>query len=199
MRKSKAETAETRRRIVEVAAGMFRANGIHATGLADVMAAAGLSHGGFYRHFESKDQLVAEACEAGTVDILEALESAAGECAGRGGFRAVVDAYLSPAHRDAPGNGCPLAGMGSELARADDATRAVASQSADQLIAMLTQRLADPGALDSAAQGDANRSRAVLALSAMVGALTLARISTDPQASASLLADVRQQLAALEV
>ncbi|WP_322049964.1 TetR/AcrR family transcriptional regulator [Paraburkholderia bannensis] len=199
MRKSKAETAETRRRIVEVAAGMFRANGIHATGLADVMAAAGLSHGGFYRHFESKDQLVAEACEAGTADILEALEAAAGNCAGRDGFRALVEAYLSPAHRDAPGNGCPLASMGSELARADEGTRAVASQSADELIAMLAQRLADPADPLGDAQGDAVRSRAVFALSAMVGALTLARISTDPQTSASLLADVRQQLAAIEV
>ncbi|WP_027817626.1 TetR/AcrR family transcriptional regulator [Paraburkholderia bannensis] len=205
MRKSKAETAETRRRIVEVAAGMFRANGIHATGLADVMAAAGLSHGGFYRHFESKDQLVAEACEAGTADILAALEAAAGGCAGRDGFRALVEAYLSPAHRDAPGNGCPLASMGSELARADEGTRAVASQSADDLIAMLARRLASPS--DPAepadplndAQGDTVRSRAVFALSAMVGALTLARISTDPQTSASLLADVRQQLAAIEV
>ncbi|WP_321839321.1 TetR/AcrR family transcriptional regulator [Paraburkholderia bannensis] len=202
MRKSKAETAETRRRIVEVAAGMFRANGIHATGLADVMAAAGLSHGGFYRHFESKDQLVAEACEAGTADILEALEAAAGGCAGQDGFRALVEAYLSPTHRDATGNGCPLASMGSELARADEGTRAVASQSTDELIAMLAQRLADP--VDPAdpqgdAQSDAVRSRAVFALSAMVGALTLARISTDPQTSASLLADVRQQLAAIEV
>ncbi|WP_321951973.1 TetR/AcrR family transcriptional regulator [Paraburkholderia bannensis] len=202
MRKSKAETAETRRRIVEVAAGMFRANGIHATGLADVMAAAGLSHGGFYRHFESKDQLVAEACEAGTADILEALEAAAGNCAGQDGFRALVEAYLSPAHRDAPGNGCPLASMGSELARADEGTRAVASQSTDELIAMLAQRLADPvDPVDPQgdAQSDAVRSRAVFALSAMVGALTLARISTDPQTSASLLADVRQQLAAIEV
>ncbi|WP_321885056.1 TetR/AcrR family transcriptional regulator [Paraburkholderia bannensis] len=205
MRKSKAETAETRRRIVEVAAGMFRANGIHATGLADVMAAAGLSHGGFYRHFESKDQLVAEACEAGTADILEALEAAAGNCAGQDGFRALVEAYLSLAHRDAPGNGCPLASMGSELARADEGTRAVASQSTDELIAMLAQRLANPvDAVDAVdpqgdAPSDAVRSRAVFALSAMVGALTLARISTDPQTSASLLADVRQQLAAIEV
>ncbi len=61
MKKSKLEAAETRRRIVKTAAAEFRRNGIHATGLSDVMAAAGLTHGGFYRHFDSKDQLVAEA------------------------------------------------------------------------------------------------------------------------------------------
>jgi TetR/AcrR family transcriptional regulator, transcriptional repressor for nem operon len=64
MKKSKLEAAETRRRIVKTAAAEFRRNGIHATGLSDVMAAAGLTHGGFYRHFDSKDELVAEACAA---------------------------------------------------------------------------------------------------------------------------------------
>lgn len=65
MRKSKTETAETRRRIVDLAAQTFRSNGIAATGVAEIMAAAGLTHGGFYRHFGSKDQLVAEACSVG--------------------------------------------------------------------------------------------------------------------------------------
>ena len=65
MKKSKLETAETRRRIVKAAAAEFRRNGIHATGLCELMAAVGLTHGGFYRHFDSKDQLVTEACAAG--------------------------------------------------------------------------------------------------------------------------------------
>lgn len=201
MRKSKVETAETHRRIVEVAAGMFRANGIHATGLADIMAAAGLSHGGFYRHFESKDQLVAEACEAGTAGILGALEAAAGERKGRDGFRAIVDAYLSPAHRDAAEKGCPLAGMGSELARGDEGTRAAASRSVDDLTGLLAGRIGDGDDSDEGddLQREANRSRAVFALSTMIGALTLARITTDPQVSASLLADARQRLAEIEV
>jgi TetR/AcrR family transcriptional repressor of nem operon len=191
MRKSKVETAETRRLIVDVAGEAFRANGIHATGLVDVMAAAGLSHGGFYRHFESKDQLVAEACGAGTTSILDSLEAAADGYTGQEGFRAVVDAYLSTAHRDAPATGCPLAGMGSELARADEGTRAAAARSIDELVTLLAERLGDP-------EEKANRSRAVFVLSAMMGALTLARILADPQASSSLLADVRQQIAPIE-
>jgi TetR/AcrR family transcriptional regulator, transcriptional repressor for nem operon len=70
VKRSKAEAAETRRRIVETAAREFRRNGIHATGLADLMAGAGLTQGGFYRHFQSKDQLVAEACAAAMNSIV---------------------------------------------------------------------------------------------------------------------------------
>jgi TetR/AcrR family transcriptional regulator, transcriptional repressor for nem operon len=187
MRKSRSETAETRRRIVEVAAETFRANGIHATGLADVMAAAGLSHGGFYRHFDSKDQLVAEACDAGTASILDTLAAAAEGCEGDERLRALVDAYLSPAHRDAPAAGCPLAGMGSELARGDEHTRAAAARSVDALVALLAGRAGNP-------EDEADRSRAVFALSAMIGALTLARLVADPNASAALLDEVRQQV-----
>ena len=187
MRKSREEAAETRRRIVEVAAEAFRADGIHATGLADVMAAAGLSHGGFYRHFESKDQLVAEACEAGLADIVGTLARAAQGCAGEDAFRAIVDAYLSAGHRDAPANGCPFASMGSELARADDTTRAAAWCGLEELVDMLAKRMGSP-------EEEADRSQAVFAFAAMVGALTMARIIPDADASASLLEDVRQHI-----
>src|ERR1700744_4809797 len=108
MRKSKAETAETRQRSVEGAAREVRPNGIQATGLADLMSEAGLSHGGFYRHFDSKDQLVAEACESGLTTIIGRLEAAASGCEGKKGFKAIVDAYMSSSHRDAPADGCPL-------------------------------------------------------------------------------------------
>jgi len=108
MKKSKLETAETRRRIVKAAAAEFRRNGIHATGLCELMAAAGLTHGGFYRHFDSKDQLVAEACAAG----MEAGVSGAAPCdgIGKGGLRELAASYLSTVHRDNPSEGCLLAG-----------------------------------------------------------------------------------------
>lgn len=190
MRKSRAETAETRQRIVEVAAGEFRGKGIHATGLADVMAAAGLSHGGFYRHFDSKDQLVAEACQAGLAGMINALEGAADGRDEEEGFKAVVDAYMSTAHRDAPENGCPLAGMGSELARADEMTRTTAARGFDELVEMLAKRI---GKVEEAA----DRSRAAFALAAMIGALTMSRIIADPDSSASLLEDVKQHIQAI--
>jgi TetR/AcrR family transcriptional repressor of nem operon len=190
MRKSKLETADTRRRIVEVAAREFRSKGIQATGLADLMSEAGLSHGGFYRHFESKDQLVAEACEAGLSAIIDKLDAAAGEHAGSEGFRKIVDAYVSASHRDTPADGCPLAGMGSELARADKHTREAAARGFDGLVDVLAKR-------SRRRQHSAAHSDAVFALSAMIGAVTMARIVDDPEASAAILQNVREHLIAM--
>src|SRR5258708_34056937 len=121
MRKSREEAAQTRKRIVTAAAGEFRKNGIVATGLSDLMKAAGLTHGGFYKHFESKDHLVREACiEAVETAIFERLAAAVSEGSG------AAAAYLSTDHRDNPAAGCPLSAIGSELARSDEKTRAVA-------------------------------------------------------------------------
>src|SRR3954469_8038444 len=102
MRKSREEAAQTRKRIVTAAAGEFRKSGIVATGLNDLMKAAGLTHGGFYKHFESKDQLVAEACAEAVEALIEKV-SAAGPGAGA--------TYPSPRHRDHPADGCPLAAI----------------------------------------------------------------------------------------
>src|ERR1700754_3959993 len=191
MKKSKVETAETRRRIVDVAARQFRLNGIQATGLNDLMAEAGLTRGGFYRHFESKDQLVAEACAKSFESMIASLENAAsasesgGE--GTGSFQAIVDRYVSTDHRDNRAARCPLAAMGSELARADEGTRAVASEGLDDLVEMVTKWLGH-------AQPDAAQSRAVFAVAAMVGAVTMSRIIVDPNASSRVLQFVKEHL-----
>src|SRR6266566_5816567 len=121
MRKSRIEAAKTRERIVSAAAAEFRQHGIAATGLADLMAAAGLTHGGFYRHFESKDQLVAEACAAATESAMATFFS---NKSPKNGLKGRVAQYLSPAHRDDPSAGCPLAALGSEISRCDEKTRA---------------------------------------------------------------------------
>ena len=97
MKKSKQEAAETRQRIVKTAA---MRNGINGTGLSDLMAAAGLTHGGFYRHFDSKDQLVAECCAAAIDSVAESLISALSRKAKRSGVEALATSYLSKAHRD---------------------------------------------------------------------------------------------------
>src|SRR5262249_55163595 len=123
MRKSKQETALTRARIVKAAASEFRQHGIVATGLADLMSAAGLTHGGFYRHFASKDQLVAEARPAALAATTDKFAATASREPGRRGLEAVVCKYLSTVHRDNRREGCPLAALGSELARADTQTR----------------------------------------------------------------------------
>ena len=188
MRKSKTETAETRRRIVKAAAAEFRRNGIHATGLCELMAAAGLTHGGFYRHFDSKDQLIAEACAAG-------MEAGMGKAAcpglGKSGLKAIAETYLSTAHRDNPSEGCLLAGLGSELARSGVKTRATATAGILKLA--------------NAIAGDTRRTkpktaqaRALVALSAMIGAITLSRIVTDPELSAEILHETKKYLTAPE-
>src|SRR5260370_6003258 len=112
MRRSREAAAETRKRIVRAAARKFREQGIVATGLADLMKAAGLTHGGFYKHFASKDQLVAEATTAALDTVLEGM-------AAHPTTSAAVAAYLSARHRDNPASGCPLAALGGELARSD--------------------------------------------------------------------------------
>jgi TetR/AcrR family transcriptional repressor of nem operon len=112
MRRSKQEAAETRRRIVKAAAAKFRQNGIGGTGLSDLMAAAGLTHGGFYRHFDSKDQVVAEACAAAT-------ESA-------------IATFFS---KKSPQS--PLAALGSEIARCDEKIRAAATQAFLDLVGII--------------------------------------------------------------
>src|SRR2546421_221637 len=112
MRKSREEAAQTRQRIVNTAAAEIRKNGIVASGLNELMAAAGLTRGGFYKHFESKSQLVAEAfAQAARQVTVQRFATAAS----RG--KSPAAEYLSAAHRDHPDFGCPLAAIGAELGR----------------------------------------------------------------------------------
>lgn len=171
MRKSREEAAQTRKRIVTAAAGEFRKHGIVATGLNDLMKAAGLTHGGFYKHFESKDQLVSEACAEAVEALIERV-SAAGSGA--------AATYLSTRHRDNPADGCPLSAIGSELGRSDEKTRAVATDGFLKLVEIMA------GQFGKIPPGTARR-RALVAVSTMIGALTMSRIVTDPDLSEEIL------------
>jgi len=137
MRKSREEAAETRERIVDTAAHEFGQHGIAETGLADVMAAVGLTHGGFYKHFESKGQLVAEAIEKSMDSQRLSMEKAKGDEA----LEAIVKAYVSSTHRDNTEEVCPVAALGSELHRADERTRDAASRGIVRLISLIESRL----------------------------------------------------------
>ena len=181
MRKSREEAAQTRKRIVAVAAGEFRKHGIVATGLNDLMKAAGLTHGGFYKHFESKDQLVAEACAQAVETIVEFVTNAAA------GGTPVAKTYLSTGQRDNPAAGCPLAAIGSELGRSDEKTRAVATDGFLKLVDLMA------GQFGKARPADARR-RALVAVSTMIGALTMSRVVTDPELSAEILREAEKSL-----
>jgi len=187
MRKSKQETAATRQRIIKAAAAAFRKNGIAGTGLSDLMAAANLTHGGFYRHFDSKDQIVAEACTAAVDSLVEQLAAAATGKSPQRGLKTIVEKYLCAAHRDEPANGCPLAALGSEMARADERTRAAATQAFLKLVGVITAQFGKT-------RPDVARRRALVAAATMIGALTMSRIVTDSELSASILREAATQL-----
>jgi TetR/AcrR family transcriptional repressor of nem operon len=187
MRKSKVETARTRKRIVKVAGAEFAANGIGEAALARVMAAAGLTHGGFYRHFASKDQLVLEACSKTLLSLVAGLGLLVNGKPHKHSLSLLVDHYVSRAHRDQPRTGCPLAALGSELARRDKKTRHAAMEGFLQLSRLIASQLET-----APFRKRAERSMAIV--SAMVGAVTLARIAPDSRISDSVLAATRNYI-----
>lgn len=188
MKKSKIEAAETRRRIIKAAGREFCRNGIHATGLSDLMAAAGLTHGGFYKHFQSKDQLVAEAFLVGLEGVVDNTKAdAAAPQPGKKALEAIVDDYLSTAHRDDLAGGCPLAALGSELVHANPEIRAAASEGFVTLADVIAKQF-------PRSKPEVARAKAMFILSAMIGAVTMARMVTDPVLSSALLEQARAGL-----
>lgn len=180
MRKSRQEAAQTRERIVKTAAEEFRQNGIASTGLAEVMTAAGLTHGGFYKHFASKDALVTEAEQSACDTMYEVVAAIIAKTPGRKGIEAVVATYLSTAHRDQPRNGCPFVALGSELARADEATRAVSTAGFQRMVELLTPLYGDQ-------KSSVAKKRAMSAAATMIGAVTMARVVNDESLSEAIL------------
>lgn len=170
MRVTREKMAENRRRILDAASALFRAKGVEAVSVAEVMKAAGLTHGGFYGHFASKDDLVAKTlAHALVVEAAEGLD-----------LRAYVAAYLSPRHRDNAAGGCPTAGLAAEIRHHTPASRAAIADGFRSQIDRLTE--AFPGA-----DGAAKRSGAVGSWAAMIGALILARAVDDPALSDEIL------------
>jgi TetR/AcrR family transcriptional regulator, transcriptional repressor for nem operon len=188
MRKSKQDAAETRRRIIIAAAAEFRRNGITDTSNSDLMAAAGLTHGGFYRHFQSKGQLVAEACDAAVRSMVDTFAAAAVGKSARRRFGAATASYLSTDHRDDPAHGCPLAALGSEIARCDEGVRSAATHGFLRLVEIIAAQY-------EGTRPDLARQRALAAASMMIGALTMSRMVTDPELSSEILSQANSYLA----
>ncbi len=181
MRKSKLEAAQTREAIVAAAADLIRRTGLAEASLADMMAAAGLTHGGFYRHFRNKEHLVSEALSAAGDKTIATI----GRQIAKGGLKAVVDGYLSKSHRDSPTPICPFAALGSEMARSGKETKAAATELLEKVLVTLA---------DDAPDREEARSAAIVALSTMIGAMTLARIVADADLSAEILDRVKDHL-----
>lgn len=188
MKVTKEQAARNRERIVETAAKLFRERGFDGIGVADLMKAAGLTHGGFYVHFDSKEALLAEA--AG-----RALEGASGgwqaliAAHGDDPLGAVARSYLSSAHRDNPGAGCAIAALGADMSRAGPAVRDAVTERTRAQLDLLAG--AAPGA-----SAEERRRNAIATYAAMIGGLVLARAVSEPALSEEILAAVAASLPA---
>ncbi|MBX3453364.1 TetR/AcrR family transcriptional regulator [Ferrovibrio sp.] len=168
MRRSSEEKAETRRQIVKTAGRMIRGKGLAETGVAEVMAEAGLTHGGFYRHFASKEDLAAAAVEAGFAHMRARLAAITAKAPPGKGLEALIDTYLSEAHRDQPQHGCVMASIGMEVQRAGGVIQAAYEDGIAKLLALFTEHV-------QAASRRQQEDRAQAVLSVLVGGLLLAR------------------------
>lgn len=179
MRVSREKAAENRERVIEVASKLFRERGFDGVGVADLMKSAGLTHGGFYGNFESKDDLILQACTRALDQSIDTLRNAV-DHGGKDALNTIATAYLSPAHRDHPGEGCALAALGAEVARNSSAVRAAFTKTVRAAGDLLSQIV--PGRSKRA-----KRERALATYSSLVGALVLSRAVDDPELSTEIL------------
>ena len=183
---SKAQKTKTHKRIISIASKRFREKGLARVGIAELMKEAGLTVGGFYKHFDSRDDLVAEAVSSAFGGWKRRVDAAKA-----GGpsvsLAKLIDDYLDEAHRDNPGTGCAFSALAPEIARSDKQTRALTSEQVRSDIQLIAGLL--PGKDKSRA-----RSRAILTFSALVGAMSLARAVSDEGLSREILETVGQFL-----
>jgi AcrR family transcriptional regulator len=189
MARSPSRKEETHERIVHTAARAIRRHGYAGVGVADVMNEAGLTHGGFYAHFDSKTDMLAEAASRAGAETVEALRRIADAAPAGQALAALIDGYLSQQHADAPESGCPVAALGSEIARQEPAVRAAATRRIKDLIGLVEQQL--PGWGKAAAH-----DKALALVAGMVGSLMLSRAVDDPELSKAIRRAGRQFLRA---
>jgi TetR/AcrR family transcriptional repressor of nem operon len=180
---SKKDKAETHTRIVSVAAKRFRERGLEGIGVADVMKEAGVTVGGFYKHFNSRDELVIEALATAFQDLDRWEEHT-------DTLTKLLEDYLSEVHRDAPGTGCALGALLGDMPRASRSAKAVYTARFKRTLAYSTGLFPPNGTSD-------RRARAILMISAMLGAINLSRAVSDPNLSREILQQTRDQLISL--
>jgi TetR/AcrR family transcriptional repressor of nem operon len=179
---SREDKAASHERIVRIAAARIREQGTEQPGVAEIMKAAGLTHGGFYKHFSSRDELIAEAIQQAMVDSeprIAAITATAEDL-----LAALIDAYLSEEHRDDPGSGCGVAALSTDVARLGEVPHEAYRAQIERYL-----ELFEP-LMDS----DDQRHSAMVTLSAMVGALVISRALGPTATSNELLRVVRETL-----
>jgi TetR/AcrR family transcriptional repressor of nem operon len=179
---SQQDKAASHDRVVRIAAARFREAGLGGPGVADLMQEAGLTHGGFYRHFGSRDDLVAEAVEHMRTQFEGRMTAVA-----ENGLTRLIDEYLTENHRDAPATGCAVVAVGGDMARSNQRARAAYTHQVELYLELIGELVEEHS--DSAA-----RQRAIVTLSAMVGSMLIARAVNKEDLSREFLDTVRHHL-----
>jgi TetR/AcrR family transcriptional repressor of nem operon len=180
MRYSKEHKQETHARIVKRASIRLREKGAHGIGVADLMKEAGLTHGGFYAHFDSREALVIEAFAYAMDRSTERWRKMAEQTPPEKRLAAIVESYLTTIHRDDPGHGCAVPTLGAEIARESLKTRKAFSAKLEQMIDMMADQVADVPRKTA-------RKQAMATLATMIGALVLSRIAGSGEFSDEIL------------
>jgi TetR/AcrR family transcriptional repressor of nem operon len=183
---SQSEKKSNHERIVRTAAKRLREKGLEAVAIADVMKEVGLTVGGFYKHFDSRDDLVVEALRAASAPWQSPVQPAAsaGASVSLAGF---IDEYLSEKHRDRPGSGCLIGALAGDVARSNKRIRALVTEKVRSALELIAGLLPDKNE-------ELARKQAALVFSALVGALALSRAVSNPSLSNQILQSVREML-----
>ena len=187
MRYDSDHKAQTRERVLKEAAAAIRSEGVDRIGVAQVMARANLTHGGFYAHFASKDDLVTQAIEYMFEDRYAAFFADLGDVDPRAALNRFVDRYLSMRHRNAPEHGCPVPVLAGQVAQLPEAARARFRLALDRLTGGVASLLERAGAADA-------KITAAAVIAEMVGAVALARVELDEGRAEHLLQAVRESV-----
>lgn len=185
MRYSKEHKQETHARIVKKAATRLRERGAHGIGVADLMKDAGLTHGGFYAHFDSREALVIEAFSYAMDRAIERWRKVAADTPPEKRLSTIIDGYLSAVHRDDPGQGCAIPALGAEIARESPKTRKAFALKLDQMIDMMADQILD-------VPRKAARKQATATLATMMGTIVMSRIAGSGEMSDEILSAGRE-------
>jgi TetR/AcrR family transcriptional repressor of nem operon len=185
MRYSKEHKQETHARIVKRASVRLREKGAHGIGVADLMKEAGLTHGGFYAHFDSREALVIEAFAYASGRSRDYWRKIAEQTPPDKRLALIVDTYLNAAHRDDPGHGCAIASLGADIARESPKTRKAFSAELDHMIDLIADQI-------QGTPRKAARKQATATLATIMGALVMARIAGNGEFSDEIMSAGRE-------
>jgi TetR/AcrR family transcriptional repressor of nem operon len=188
MKVTRQQADANRARVLRLASRRFRERGFRGVSVADLMNEAGLTHGGFYKQFASKEDLTRQACALGLRENLAGYQQLAAE-GRRQPLRSIADGMLSALHRDVPAEGCVMAALGPDISRADPSTRHDVTQGIDNIVTSLSELI--PG--KSKAK---KREKALAMYATIVGAVMLTRAVDEPELSEEILKAARAHITA---